>query len=108
MQETTSDRFWEAELLRVRGELLLARGADGDCVEGEQSLRDAVRVARMQEAKSLELRAATSLGRALHARGQSDEAASLLSDVYGWFTEGFETADLKEAHAMLTLSRGNA
>ena len=96
----TSARFNEAELHRLKGELLLARaglGAEG----AEGCFRQAVGIARRQRAKSLELRAAMSLSRLLQRQGKREEARRLLAEVYGWFTEGFDTADLKDARALL-------
>jgi predicted ATPase len=98
---TGSARFWDAELVRLRGELLLMRGSASDAAEAESCFVRALDIARQQRAKSYELRAVTSLARLWHARGKSHQAASLLSAIYGWFTEGFETADLKEARTLL-------
>jgi predicted ATPase len=96
----TSARFNEAELFRLKGELLLARdGPDAD--DAERCFREAVDIARRQSAKSLELRAAMSLSRLLRRRGNREEARRPLAEVYGWFTEGFDTADLKDARALL-------
>jgi tetratricopeptide (TPR) repeat protein len=96
----TSARFNEAELYRLKGELLLARdGPDTD--DAERCFREAIDIARRQRAKSLELRAATSLSRLLRRQGNREDARRLLADVYGWFTEGFDTADLKDARALL-------
>ena len=69
--------------------------------EVESSFRRAIAIARRQQAKSLELRAAISLGRLWQRQGKRDTARHLLAEVYGWFTEGFDTADLKEAKALL-------
>ena len=95
MSERTQDHFWDAELHRLRGEFLLAR--PGNEEGAEECFRAALQVARQQGARSLELRAATSLAR--HYRGE--ESLRLLKDLYGWFTEGFDTADLQEARAVL-------
>ncbi len=92
--------FWEVELHRLSGELLLCRSA-GSRAEAEASYNQAIAVARRQQAKSLELRAATSLARLWHDQGRSGEARDLLAPVYDWFTEGFDTADLKDAKALL-------
>ncbi len=70
-------------------------------VEAAQCLRDAIEVARRQSAKSLELRAAMSLARLLTKQGRRDEARTMLADIYNWFTEGFDTLDLKEAKALI-------
>jgi predicted ATPase len=98
--ERTGERFWEAELHRIKGELLLARSAP-DRTEAEACFRRSMGIARQQSAKSLELRAVTSLSRLLQKRGKKDEARRMLAEIYGWFTEGFDTADLKEAKALL-------
>jgi predicted ATPase len=90
----------EAEVHRVRGELLLARGPSGQS-EAETSFRKAIDVARQQNAKSWELRAVTSLARVWQQQGRNEEARELLAPVYDWFTEGFDTRDLKEAKALL-------
>lgn len=105
LRETTTDRFWQAELLRVQGELLLIRGGQESWTAAERSFRDAVDISRKQRAKSLELRATTSLCRTLHRRGRSDEALQLLREVDAWFTEGFETADLQDARSVLATLR---
>ena len=104
---TVSGHFWHAELFRVRGELLLMC-SPAESAEAERVLQHAVEVSRQQCAKSLELRAATSLARLWHAQGKSQKAASVLSEIYGWFTEGFETADLKTARALLAATRLDA
>ncbi|MCH8196886.1 MAG: adenylate cyclase, partial [Proteobacteria bacterium] len=98
--ETGNVRTWEAELHRLKGELLLARSAK-NAAEAEGCFDQAIAVARRQLAKSLELRAATSLARLWQGQGKIAEADDLLSPVYGWFTEGFETADLRDARALL-------
>ena len=95
--ERTGERCWEADVHRVRGELLLGSSRD----DAERSLRRALDVARRQSALSLELRAATSLARLLR-ENQQDEALALLGDTYSTFTEGFETRDLEEARVLLT------
>jgi predicted ATPase len=89
----------EAELHRLRGEALLA-GA-GTVSEAETAMQQAIDVARRQNAKSWELRAATSLARLRRQQGRQQEAVALLAPILGWFTEGFDTADLKEAKALL-------
>ena len=88
------------EFLRLRGELR-RNGPVGDRAAAEQSFLEALVVAQGQQAKSLELRAATSLARLWHDQGKRDEARELLAPVYGWFTEGFDTLDLKQAKALL-------
>ena len=93
-------RWWEAELYRLRGELLLQH-AVAQPGEAEACFQQALAVARRQQAKSLELRAAMSLARLWQHQGKRTEAHQLLAEVYGWFTEGFDTADLQEAKALL-------
>jgi len=95
----TDQRSHEAELRRLRGELLL-RGA-GTPGEAEACFREALAIAGRQQAKSLELRAATSLARRLREQGKKDEAREVLAPVYRWFTEGFDTADLQNAKELL-------
>jgi predicted ATPase len=96
--EQTDERHWEAELHRVQGELLLMQGDDA---EAEASLHKAIEVARGQSAKSWELRATTSLARLWQKQGKQEEARRVLAEIYGWFTEGFDTPDLQEAEALL-------
>ncbi|NNG06407.1 MAG: hypothetical protein HKM90_01630 [Desulfobacteraceae bacterium] len=96
----TEERNWEAELHRRKGELLLIQ--QGQKVrEAEECFRKALDTARRQQAKSLELRAAMSLSRLWQQQGKQEEAHQLLAEIYGWFTEGFDTADLKEAKVLL-------
>jgi len=96
----TDCRLYEAELHRIKGELLLAQ-ADADERQAETCFQNAVQVARRQSAKSLELRAAMSMSRLWQRQGKKEEAKNLLSEVYGWFTEGFDTTDLKQAKLLL-------
>jgi predicted ATPase len=84
----------------VKGELLLARNPS-DGAKAELCFRTAIEISRRQSAKSAELRATTSLARLLAKRGRRDEARTMLAEIYGWFTEGFDTADLKDAKALL-------
>lgn len=98
--EQSGERTWEAELHRLKGELLLSRSADNQG-QAEACFSQAITVAQKQSAKSLELRAATSFARLLQAQGKSKEAHELVQPIYGWFTEGFDTADLKDAKALL-------
>jgi serine/threonine protein kinase/predicted ATPase len=102
---STSDRTGEqapdAEIHRIRGDLLLAQGAADAQARAEESFRQAIEIARRQDAKSWELRATISLSRLLHDRGRTDEARRALSDVYGWFREGFESRDLEDARKLL-------
>jgi adenylate cyclase len=97
---TSEERCWLAELHRLQGELLLRVEAHAD--EAEASLRRALEIAREQGAHSWELRAATSLGRLLHQQGKAQQAQALVQGVYDWFTEGFDTADLREARTLLS------
>jgi predicted ATPase len=97
---TTEERMYEAELHRLRGELLLQQSAAPQA-EAEAWLQRTLAVAHRQEAKSLELQAATSLSRLWQQQGKQAEARALLAPIYGWFTEGFDTADLQEAKALL-------
>jgi predicted ATPase len=96
----TGERWGEAELYRLRGGLLL-RQTGTQQEDAETWLRRALDVARRQEAKALELRAAMSLSRLWQQQGKRNEARELLASIYGWFTEGFDTADLQEAKALL-------
>jgi len=96
--EKTEERIWEAEVHRGKGELLQMSGR---LSQAEASFRQAMEVARRQQGKSWELRAALSLSRLFQNDGRSAEARPLLSEIYGWFTEGFDTPDLKEARALL-------
>jgi predicted ATPase/class 3 adenylate cyclase len=98
---STNERFYEAEIYRVKGELLLKCGGPDSAAGAETSFRQALDTARVQSAKSWELRAATSLARLWAEQDRRAEARELLAPVYGWFTEGFETADLKDAKALL-------
>jgi predicted ATPase len=97
--ERTGERKFEAELYRLQGELLLSQ-AEAE-VEAERCFERALEVARRQQAKSWELRAATSLSRLWQSRGRREQARKLLGETYGWFTEGLDTADLKEAKALI-------
>jgi DNA-binding winged helix-turn-helix (wHTH) protein/predicted ATPase len=98
--EQHEERFWEAEIYRLRGVLLL-RQMGTPQAEAETWLQRALDVARRQEAKLLELRAAVSLSRLWQRRGQCATARALLAPIYGWFTEGFDTADLQDAKSLL-------
>ena len=98
--DTTGEGWWDVELHRLKGVLLLALSMDHQA-EAEACYQQALDVARRQQAKSLELRAAMSLSRLWQQQGKRDAAHELLADVYGWFTEGFDTADLLEAGALL-------
>jgi tetratricopeptide (TPR) repeat protein len=91
----------KAELWRIRGHLLLLQAQPGCEHEAENSFRQAIEIARHQQAKWWELRAIVSLARLLMKQGHRDEARTMLAEIYNWFTEGFDTADLKEAKALL-------
>jgi predicted ATPase len=98
--DATGERWREAELHRLRGELLLTVSAENHC-EAESCFRRALDVSRHQQAKSLELRTAISLARLWQSQGKRQDAYDLLASIYGWFTEGFDTTDLQEAKALL-------
>ena len=100
MINESDERFCEAELHQIKGDLLLLQAAP-DKHQAESCFQQALEVARNQQAKSLELRAAMSLSRLWQSQGKKEEAHNLLSEIYNWFTEGFDTADLKEAKALL-------
>jgi predicted ATPase len=97
---TTEVRWWEAELHRLKGVLLLQL-ASPDVSRAETCFQQALAVARRQQAKALELRVALSLSRLWQQQGQRAAAHALLAPVYGWFSEGFDTPDLQEAKALL-------
>jgi predicted ATPase len=98
--DDTGERRWEAELYRLKGELLLARSAEHH-TEAEACFHQALDIARRQQAKSWELRAAMSLSRLCQQQGKRAEARQLLAPIYGWFIEGSDTADLQAAKALL-------
>jgi predicted ATPase len=107
--DKSGERFYEAELYRLRGELLLtqkglrlqAEGFRGKKEEAEECFRKAIEIAQRQGAKSLELRAVMSLARLWQQQSKKAEARQMLADIYNWFTEGFDTKDLQEAKALL-------
>ncbi len=99
LAEGSGTRVLEAETRRIKGELLLK--SDGAAAEAAQCFRDAIDVARKQSAKLFELRATVSLARLLASQGRRDEARTILADIYNWFTEGFDTADLIDAKTLL-------
>ncbi len=117
LMNKTGERYWEAELYRLKGELTLKQfqvsgskfqvqnspesGVRSPASEAEECFLRAIDIARKQQAKSLELRAATSLARLWHQQGKKAAARALLAPVYQWFTEGFDTADLQDAKALL-------
>src|SRR5262249_37616391 len=98
--DKTEERFYAAELHRLQGELLLQRAVP-DAPRAEACFHQALAIARHQQAKSLELRAAMSLSRLWQQQGRQGEAQKLLASIYGWLTEGFDTADLQEAKVLL-------
>jgi predicted ATPase len=98
--ETTKERWCEAEVYRTAGEIAL-KSAVPDVAKAEAYFERALAIARQQQAKSWELRAATSLARLWRDQGKRDKARDLLAPVYGWFTEGFDTLDLKQAQTLL-------
>src|SRR5262249_18875383 len=98
--ETTKERMWEAGVHRTAGEIALLL-PEPDAAKAEAYFERALAVARQQQAKSFELRASMSLARLWRDQGKVREARELLASVYGWFTEGFDTRDLKEAKALL-------
>jgi predicted ATPase len=98
--EETGEGLWEAEIHRLKGELLLQSSPDGQD-QAEASFQEALNTAGRQESRSLQLRAAASLAQLWHHQGKRAEAYELLAPIYGWFTEGFGTADLKDAKALL-------
>ena len=98
--DVTGERWAIAEILRVNANLLLTTGR-GKAEEVEEALIESLEIARQQQAKSWELRSATSLARLWRDQGKPQQARELLAPVYGWFTEGFDTRDLKEAKALL-------
>jgi len=101
----TGEHFWEAELYRLKGELTLQSEVQASQFknqdEAEECFRRAIDITRRQNAKSLELRAVMSLSRLRRQQSNREEARTLLAEIFGWFTEGFDTADLKDAKALL-------
>jgi predicted ATPase len=102
--EAALARHERAEVYRLKGELLVSRSTAHQA-EAERCFSQALEIARHQQAKSLELRAAVSLSRLWQQQGKRAEAYELLAPIYGWFTEGFDTADLQEAQALLEALR---
>ena len=117
MGDKTEARYYDAELYRLKGELTLKSKVQGSKfkvantqhptpstqaeAEAEEGFWKAIEIARRQSAKSLELRAAVSLSRLWQQQGKQREAHKMLGEIYGWFTEGFDTKDLQEAKALL-------
>ena len=98
--ETTKERLWEAEIHRTAGEIALM-SPEPDAAKAEAYFERALLISREQQAKSWELRAAMSMARLWRDQGRQQQAHDLLAPIYGWFTEGFDTMDLKEAKALL-------
>ena len=98
--ETTKEKLWEAEIHRTAGEIALL-SPEPDAQKAQAYFQRAMAVARTQQAKSWELRAAMSLAQLWRDQGKRDDARNLLAPIYGWFTEGFDTRDLKEAKSLL-------
>ena len=100
--DKSNEKWWESELLRVRGELLLTSkdNAGQSSQEAEACFQRAIQIAQSQQAKSLELRTSIRLAQLWRDSGKQDEAHQLLSDIYGWFSEGLETSDLQTAKAL--------
>jgi predicted ATPase len=96
----SGERFLEAEVRRLQGQLLLIQDASNTS-QADRSFSDAIEVARRQSAKAFELRAATSVARLLQREGKKEDARRTLDEIYRWFTEGFDTADLKDAKTLL-------
>ena len=105
IEEKTDERHDEAELHRLKGDLVLRRSGieaePGVQTEAEECFRKAIEIARQQEAKSFELKAVTSLSQLWKQQGKKAEARQALAEIYGWFSEGFDTKDLKDAKALL-------
>jgi predicted ATPase len=99
--DTTKERWWEADIHRVAGEIWLASCFALKHAKAEACFERSLAIARQQQAKSWELRAAMSLARLWRGQGKVQQARELLAPVYGWFTEGCDTRDLKEAKALL-------
>jgi predicted ATPase len=98
--ETTKEKWREAEIHRTAGELTLM-SPEPDAAKAEAHFERAIAIAREQKAKSWELRAATSMARLWRDQGKRQQARELLAPIYGWFSEGFDTLDLKQAKALL-------
>ena len=96
----TGEHWTDAFLQRIRGDILLKRDR-ANTASAEEAFRTAIAIAQHQKARSFELRASTSMARLWRDQGKPQQARELLAPVYGWFTEGFDTRDLKEAKALL-------
>jgi predicted ATPase len=101
IMQQSGERVWEAEVSRLQGTCLLRQGEPPAAAQAARHFHHALAVARQQQAKSLELRAAMSLSRLWHQQEKRAAAYELLAPIYGWFTEGFDTADLQEAKTLL-------
>ena len=105
--EKTGERYNEAELHRVKGDLVLRRSGveaqPGVQTEAEECFRKSIEIARQQEARSFELRAVISLSRLWKQQGKKAEARQALAEIYGWFSEGFETKDLIDAKVLMNI-----
>jgi predicted ATPase/class 3 adenylate cyclase len=102
--QKNGERWWETEIVRLRGELLL-RQSGSNSAEAQSCFELAIQIARKQGARSLELRATMSLARLLRHTNRREESRAMLAEIYNWFTEGFDTPDLKEAKALLEALR---
>ncbi|MDP6360430.1 MAG: hypothetical protein QF473_35285, partial [Planctomycetota bacterium] len=98
--DATAEGYWDPEIKRLEGELRLLRDPASEH-DAEDYFQQAIEQARSQQAKSLELRAAMSLGRLWRKQGKADQASELIAGVYNWFTEGLDTHDLKDAKMLL-------
>jgi predicted ATPase len=105
LAERHAERWWEAELHRLRGDVCLKQAAP-DVPQAAACFQQALALAHRQQARSLELRAAMNLSRLWQHQGKRQEAYDLLAPLYGWFTKGFDTADLQEAKARLDKLKG--
>jgi len=101
LSSSAEERIWQPHLLWSRGELLIRKAASDWTAQAENSFREAIALAHSIEARSMELRAATSLGRLLQSAGRDGEARGILAPLYASFTEGLDTRDLKEAKQLL-------
>jgi predicted ATPase len=101
LAERTGECFFQAELQRLKGTLLMQEGGVERLNHAETCFREAIAVARRQDARSLELRAAVSLTRLYQKQGRQAEARAMLTECYAWFTEGFDTPDLQEAKELI-------
>ncbi|MFN7929857.1 MAG: hypothetical protein U0Y68_18315, partial [Blastocatellia bacterium] len=101
LAENIGERSYEADIWRIKGELLLQVAADYAQIEAESCYQKAIAIAQKQSARMFELRAATSLARLWQRQDKTAEARQMLAEIYGWFTEGFDTADLRDAGALL-------